>query len=46
MVDICKENQLPFYREKKTWFANCQESYRKDVDRAFGALQVCFDIFW
>ena len=26
------------------FFANKHESYRKDVEQAFGVLQACFDI--
>jgi hypothetical protein len=29
---------------KKSWFGQCQETYRKDFKRAFGALQAQFII--
>jgi hypothetical protein len=32
------------YLENKVWFAKCQESCRKDVERAFGVLLQCFGI--
>ena len=30
----------------QSWFASQQESYRKDVERAFGVLQQRFAIIW
>jgi hypothetical protein len=32
------------YLENKAWFANCQESCRNNVERAFGVLQQHFAI--
>jgi hypothetical protein len=31
---------------KKSWFAQCHEACRKDIERAFGVLQDRFSIVW
>jgi hypothetical protein len=43
MVDNCEDKRDP-YVENKAWFAKYHKSCRKDVEQAFGVLQLSFTI--